>query len=72
MLLLAWAYARAEAQRLAPVEFTGLIWAALLGYLVFGEEIGVATVLGAGLIVTGCVLATRKERIPSVQAEAAL
>jgi S-adenosylmethionine uptake transporter len=72
MLLLAWSYARAEAQRLAPVEFTGLIWAALLGYLVFGEEVNFATVLGAGLIVTGCLLAARKERIPAVQAEAAL
>jgi S-adenosylmethionine uptake transporter len=72
MLLLAWAYARAEAQRLAPVEFTGLVWAALFGFLVFGEEVGLATILGAALIVTGCVLAARKEHVPAPQAEAAL
>jgi S-adenosylmethionine uptake transporter len=72
MLLLAWAYARAEAQRLAPVEFTGLVWAALFGFLVFGEEVGLATILGAALIVTGCVLAARKEHVPAAQAEAAI
>jgi S-adenosylmethionine uptake transporter len=54
------------------VEFTGLVWAALFGFLVFGEEVSVATVLGAVLIVTGCVLAARKEQVPTAQAEAAL
>jgi S-adenosylmethionine uptake transporter len=72
MMLLAWAYARAEAQRLAPVEFTGLVWAALFGFLVFGEEVGLATILGAALIVTGCVLAARREHVPAPQAEAAI
>jgi S-adenosylmethionine uptake transporter len=72
MLLLAWAYARAEAQRLAPVEFTGLVWAALFGFLVFGEEVSLATIIGAVLIVTGCVLAARKEQVPAAQAGAAL
>jgi S-adenosylmethionine uptake transporter len=72
MLLLAWSYARAEAQRLAPVEFTGLVWAALFGFLVFGEEVGIATIIGAALIVTGCVLAARKQHLPAAQAEAAI
>jgi S-adenosylmethionine uptake transporter len=72
MLLLAWSYARAEAQRLAPVEFTGLVWAALFGFLVFGEEVSLATILGAALIVTGCILAARKEHVPAAQAEAAI
>jgi S-adenosylmethionine uptake transporter len=72
MLLLAWSYARAEAQRLAPVEFTGLVWAALFGFLVFGEEVGIATIIGAALIVTGCILAARKQHLPAAQAEAAI
>ena len=38
-LLLAWSYGRAEAQVLAPVEYTAFVWAALLGYLVFDERV---------------------------------
>ncbi len=72
LLVLAWAYARAEAQRLAPVEFTALVWAALLGFMIFGEEIGGATIIGAALIILGCVLAARAEHVPAPQAEAAL
>ena len=32
LILLSWAYARAEAQYLAPVEYTAFVWASLLGY----------------------------------------
>ena len=38
-MLLSWAYARAEAQRLAPVEYTGFIWAAIFGFLIFAEPV---------------------------------
>jgi S-adenosylmethionine uptake transporter len=72
LLLLAWAYARAQAQHLAPVEYTALIWAALLGFLVFSEQVGAATLIGAGLIVTGCVLAARVGKTAAPAAEAAL
>jgi PBP1b-binding outer membrane lipoprotein LpoB len=34
--------------------------------------VGLATILGAALIVTGCVLAARKQHVPAAQAEAAL
>ncbi|HEX8165604.1 MAG TPA: DMT family transporter [Beijerinckiaceae bacterium] len=54
------AFARAEAARLAALEYTALIWAALLGYLVFGEVPTLATLLGAVLIVTGAVVASRR------------
>ena len=57
--LLSWAYARAEASYLAPVEFTAFIWAAFWGWLVFGEQVGMLTLLGAALIVGGCWLAAR-------------
>jgi S-adenosylmethionine uptake transporter len=57
--LLSWAYARAEASYLAPVEFTAFIWASLWGFVFFGEHVGVPILLGAALIVTGCVIAAR-------------
>ncbi|HEX8578205.1 MAG TPA: DMT family transporter [Allosphingosinicella sp.] len=70
LMLLAWAYRRAEAHRLAPVEYTALIWAALFGFVIFDEEVGMATILGALLIVTGCVLAARGKHAPEPHVEA--
>lgn len=57
LTLLSWAYARAEASYLAPVEFTAFIWAGFWGWLVFDERIGPVTLLGAGLIIAGCWIA---------------
>lgn len=54
LTLLSWAYARAEAQALVPLEYSMFIWGALFGWLVFDETIGWTTLAGAALIVTGC------------------
>lgn len=54
ILFLSWGYARAEAQVLVPVEYTGFLWAALFGWLMFGEEVGLPTIAGTVLIVAGC------------------
>ena len=54
------AFARAEAARLAAFEYTALIWAALLGYLFFGEVPTLATLVGAVLIVGGAAVASRR------------
>lgn len=62
LLLLAWAYARAEAQHLAPVEYTSFIWAALLGWFVFGEAVSLFTLAGAALIVLACLIAASRGR----------
>jgi len=59
LALLSWAYARAEASYLAPVEFTAFIWASLWGWVAFDEHVGLLTVLGAALIVGGCWIAAR-------------
>ena len=59
LILLSWAYARAEASYLAPVEFTAFIWASLGGWVAFEEKVGLLTVLGAALIVGGCWMAAR-------------
>jgi S-adenosylmethionine uptake transporter len=59
LMLLSWAYARAEAQALIAVEYTAFIWAALLGWLVFSEPVTLATVAGVALILIGCWIAAR-------------
>ncbi len=58
-LLFTWGYARAETQRLAPLEYTGFLWAALFGWLFFREPVTGATIAGTLLIVAGCWIATR-------------
>jgi len=74
LLLLSWAYARAEAQVLLPVEYTAFIWASLMGWWMFGEKVTIATVGGTILIVAGCLLAARRQRGHGAapEAEAAL
>ena len=63
LMLLAWAYARAEAQHLAPVEYTSFIWASILGFLVFGERVMPLTLAGAAMIIVACLIAaSRRDR----------
>jgi S-adenosylmethionine uptake transporter len=62
LMLLAWAYARAETQHLVSVEYTAFLWASLFGWLVFGEALGPATLAGAAMIVAGCLVAARTGR----------
>lgn len=57
VLLLAWSYARAEAQALVPLEYSGFLWAALFGWLFFAERVTLPVLLGAGLIVGACWIA---------------
>ena len=63
LLLMAWAYARAEAQVLVPVEYTGFLWAALFGWLFFAERVAIPTLVGGILIVVGCLVAAPR-RMP--------
>lgn len=72
IMLLAWAYARAEASYLLPVEYTAFIWAALLGWWVFGERVSALTIAGALMIVAGCLWAARRKPIDHPVTEAAL
>ncbi len=60
LILLSWAYARAEAQHLAPVEYTSFIWAAGLGWAVFGEPVLPATLAGAAMIIIACLIAASR------------
>ncbi|QZH76040.1 MAG: DMT family transporter [Erythrobacter sp.] len=62
-MMIAWAYARAEAQVLVPVEYTGFLWAALFGWMLFAEEVTLTTLVGVAVIVAACWIATPKRRI---------
>ena len=57
--MLAHAFARVEAARLAPVQYVTLVWGVLFGFLFFAEVPAIMTFLGAALIVLG-TLATRR------------
>lgn len=70
-MMLAWAYGRAETQVLAQVEYTAFLWAAALGWLVFGEHVSWFTAGGAALIIAGCLVAVRGPSAPAPQTEAA-
>ncbi len=60
LMVISWGYARAETQVLLPMEYSAFIWAALFGWMLFGEALTLPTVAGAVLIVIGCWIATRK------------
>jgi drug/metabolite transporter (DMT)-like permease len=65
-LMLSYAFSRAEAARVSTTEYTGLIWAALIGWLVFAEEVRPTVWIGAALIIAGCLLAMRgKPKAPA-------
>jgi S-adenosylmethionine uptake transporter len=59
LLLMSWAYARAEAQILIPVEYTAFVWAVLFGWVFFDEPVTLATLIGTALIIGGSLIAAR-------------
>lgn len=60
LLAVTWAFKHIEASKAAPMEYTGLVWAGLLGYFVFGEVPTVYALASAALIVLGCLLLLRR------------
>jgi len=60
LMLISWGYGRAETQVLLPLEYSAFIWAAIMGWVMFGETLSLPTVAGAALIVIGCWIAARK------------
>lgn len=57
-----WALARAQAARLAVLEYTAFLWASLFGYLVFREVPAPTTLAGAAIIVGACLYALRQPK----------
>lgn len=67
-MAIAWAYARAEAQVLVPVEYTGFLSAALFGWLFFAEEVTATTLIGVVIIVAACWIAVpRSKRVATTE-----
>lgn len=64
LILFALAYARGPASLLAISEYSAIIWAAALGWLIFAEPVATATWVGAMLIIGGCLYATGGRREP--------
>lgn len=71
--LMTLAYGKAKAQTLAPFEYTGLIWSALLGYAFFDEIPGWHVYAGAAIIIAACLvvafethfIARREAKLPA-------
>jgi len=58
--MLAHAFARIEAARLAPISYVTLVWGVLFGFLFFADVPGLATIAGALLIVLGTLVTRRR------------
>jgi drug/metabolite transporter (DMT)-like permease len=58
--MLAHAFARIEAAKLAPIAYVTLVWGVLFGFLFFAEVPGLATLSGAALIVIGTLITQRR------------
>jgi drug/metabolite transporter (DMT)-like permease len=59
-IMLAHAFARVEAARLAPISYLTLVWAVLFGFLFFAEVPSLATLGGAILIVLGTLISQHR------------
>ena len=55
------AFASAQVSSLGPYTYTGLLWAGLLGWMVWGEAPGIAMLAGSALIVGAGFLVLRGE-----------
>lgn len=62
MYMMAQAYARAEAQLLAPIHYTELLWASMIGFVIFRETPRPEIYAGAALIIAACLYAAYDER----------
>ena len=62
-LTVIYAYRRADAVLVAPMQYSQIIWAAVYGWLFFGEVIDLGTAIGAGIIiVSGLYIVFREGR----------
>jgi drug/metabolite transporter (DMT)-like permease len=60
------AFSRAEAAKVAVAEYTGLIWAALIGYAFFAETPRTMVWIGGTLVIAGCIAVARDRKIKPV------
>ena len=60
-----------EAALVSPFKYANVLWAVLFGYLLFGELPGVATLIGAAIVILSGLYILNRERIRTPQARAA-
>jgi drug/metabolite transporter (DMT)-like permease len=58
------AYRRADAGALAPFNYTSIVWAALFGYLAWGETIATLSLAGIALIVGSAIAVAWQRKLP--------
>ena len=64
VLLMTAAYRRAETQKLIVIEYTAFVWAILFGWLFFSEAVSLATFIGTGCIIFGCIFSSDRAFLP--------
>jgi len=69
-LLIGWAhflmieaFRYGEATLVAPFKYSGVIWAGLLGYLIWGDLPDFATVVGVGIVIVAGLYILHRERV---------
>lgn len=62
MTMMTQAFRRAPAVVVAPLDYTGLLWATLFGWLIWQERLDMMTVVGAALIIASGVFTILRER----------
>ncbi|MEO0983351.1 MAG: DMT family transporter [Pseudomonadota bacterium] len=69
-VFLTFAYANAPAGRLAPLQYTGLIWSAVVGCLYFEELPGLRFFAGGAIIIGACLMAGWRDEAERRNADA--
>jgi drug/metabolite transporter (DMT)-like permease len=62
-LLMTVAFRLADAGALAPYNYTSIVWAALFGYVVWGETIGAVSLTGIALIVGSSIVVALRGKV---------
>jgi drug/metabolite transporter (DMT)-like permease len=57
-----WAIKLSDIGFIEPITFTRLIWAAIVGYFIFGDEPNVYTLVGGSIVLASVVYIARCER----------
>lgn len=60
------AYRAGEAAIIAPMQYSQILWASAFGYVLFGENLDVATAIGAGIIIASGIYIVARESRQSV------
>jgi drug/metabolite transporter (DMT)-like permease len=62
MVLFANAYKYAESSFIAPFEYTAMLWAAALGFIVFGDVPGARTLWGGTIVLAAGLFMVEMDR----------